>query len=234
MTDPAPGALVFDLDGTLVDTSCDLIAAANRVFGNLGLAVRLDPATDRAVSFRGGRALLECGLDRLEGSSGRPGCMDTLYALFLEEYLHMVDTHSRPYEGVEEALARLRARGWRLAVCTNKPEKPARLLLASLGLTPFFDVIIGADTHPFRKPDPRVYDKVMAALDVPRSASFMIGDSWTDAEVARRACVPFVLYAPEAPDDLCMAVGTQFRFDCYAALPTRVERLRGQRRETAA
>jgi len=231
MADLSPRALVFDLDGTLADTSRDLIEAANRVFQTLDLAVRIDPVADRAAGFNGGRALLELGFSRLADPSGATECRDALYALYLEEYLQHVDRHSQVYEGVVETLQTLTERGWRLAVCTNKPEKPARMLLASLGLTGFFDVIIGADTHPFRKPDPRVYHQTVAALDIPRAASFMIGDSWTDAQVARQATVPFVLYEPEAPTDLRQAVEPQCRFACYAALPALVERLRTQQME---
>ncbi len=239
MTDLPPGGIVFDLDGTLVDTSHDLIEAANRVLLSLGLDVRIDPVQDRAEAFNGGRALLELGFSRLRNendascSHEMPHSHEVLYGRYIEEYEKRVDVHSRAYAGVEATLQALAMQGWRLGVCTNKPENPARTLLTTLDLIGYFDVIVGADTHPFRKPDPRVYHQTVMGMEVACPASIMIGDSWTDADVARHAGVPFVLYEPEAPEDLRNAVDRNRRFADFESLPSLVERLRAQRMDAA-
>jgi phosphoglycolate phosphatase len=175
---------VFDLDGTLADTGADLIAAANAALGE----PRLDPVRDRATAFAGGRAMLRAGL-----GPGREDEVERLYPVLLEAYGAALAVETRLYDGAEAALDRLAAEGWRLAICTNKPEGLARALLGALGLTERFPVMLGADTLAWRKPDPRhVLEAVTRSGGEPGRA-VLVGDTVTDREAARAAGVPCVL-----------------------------------------
>ncbi|MEO1000481.1 MAG: HAD family hydrolase, partial [Pseudomonadota bacterium] len=128
-------AAIFDLDGTLADTSGDLIGAANACFVARGHGQPLDPGRDAATAFRGGRAMLSLGVTRVGGD---PDWVEEDFGPFLEIYADRIDRETRIYPGVEAALDRLVAEGWALGVCTNKPEGLAETLLARLGLRPRF------------------------------------------------------------------------------------------------
>ncbi len=145
--------VIFDLDGTLVDTSRDLIAAANACFADLGLGAPLDAAGDAATAFRGGRAMLRLGFGR-----SRPGWteadVDGEYHRFLDFYEAVIDRETRLYPGAVEAVEALLAAGYRTGICTNKPEALSELLLNRLGVRGLFAGHVGADTLPVRKPDP--------------------------------------------------------------------------------
>ena len=220
------GAL-FDLDGTLADTSGDLIAAANATLAARGAPGRLDPAADAGLSGKGGRAMLRAGLAR----SGAPAAevepwVEDALPLFLAQYEAAIAVHSRLFEGVETALERLEAAGWRLAVCTNKPEGLARLLLAELGVLDRFAALVGADTLPVRKPDPR---PVWAAADragAARARSVMVGDTVTDREAARAAGLPCVLMDMGVSADVVAELDAEVVLDRYADLPAALDRLR--------
>ena len=144
---------VFDLDGTLADTSADLIAAANGALAEAGADARLDPAGDRSAAFAGGRAMLRMGLARL-GPPADEAEVDRLYPRLLELYGLGLAVHTRLYDGVGAALDRLEAAGWRLGICTNKPERLAQLLIEALGLGGRFAVLLGADSLPCASPTP--------------------------------------------------------------------------------
>ncbi|MDO5632611.1 MAG: HAD-IA family hydrolase [Paracoccus sp. (in: a-proteobacteria)] len=205
------GVVVFDLDGTLADTSGDLIAAANSCFTARGLPPLLDPVADALTAFHGGRAMLRAGYARLpQGWLLPPGAEDQDFLHLLEHYSAAIATHTRLYPGVETALERLAGQGHALAVCTNKPQGLAETLLRELGIRQAFASLIGADTLPVRKPDPRPYQ---AAVDAARAgaASFLVGDTETDRKTAAAAGVPVALvtFGPEgeaikrlAPDAL--------------------------------
>jgi phosphoglycolate phosphatase len=168
---------IFDLDGTLVDTSGDMLAGANAVFEAHGHGSPLNVEAHAAVAFAGGRAMLEkgaqiCGFEWAESYA-------EAYAQFLSAYEAHLDRLSVIYPGVEAALDRLMADGWGLAVCTNKPSGLAETLLVSLGLRARFGAMIGADTLPVRKPDPM--------------RSVLIGDTITDRTAAKNAGMPSIL-----------------------------------------
>ena len=148
--------VIFDLDGTLADTSGDLIAAANACFEQLGHGAVLDETEDMLTAFHGGRAMLRLGLERL-GETATESFVDTQFVKFINHYTDHIDVHTRLYDGVLEALDALISADYRLGVCTNKPERQAEILLQSLGIRDRFGAMIGADTLPVRKPDPKPY-----------------------------------------------------------------------------
>jgi phosphoglycolate phosphatase len=182
---------VFDLDGTLADTSADLIAAANGALAEAGVGARLDAALDQAVAFAGGRAMLRAGLGRLGAVDEAE--VDRLYPRLLELYGLGLAVHTRLYDGAAAALDRLEADGWALGMCTNKPEGLARALIEALGLGGRFAALLGADSLPWRKPDPRHVLQTIAHLGGAPERAVLIGDTVTDRDAARAAGVPCVL-----------------------------------------
>lgn len=179
---------VFDLDGTLADTGADLIAAANAALASVGEAGRLDPMRDRATAFAGGRAMLRAGL-----GPGREAEVERLYPVLLDAYAGALAVETRLYDGAEAALDALAAAGWRLAICTNKPEGLARALLGALGVLERFPVLLGADTLAWRKPDPRHVLEAVARSGGRPERAVLVGDTVTDRKAARAAGVPCVL-----------------------------------------
>ncbi|MEK6217376.1 MAG: HAD-IA family hydrolase [Boseongicola sp.] len=190
--------VVFDLDGTLADTSADLIAAANACFLELGHGRLLDPEADKLTAFHGGRAMLQLGFSRLDGAWGDSDA-DAEYPNFLDSYGENIDRETRLYPGAREAVERLLGDGYACSVCTNKPEGFARELLKRLGVNEMFGALIGADTLPVRKPDPLPYRTAVEAAGGSVAASCLIGDTETDVKTARAAGVPVVLvrFGPE-------------------------------------
>jgi phosphoglycolate phosphatase len=186
---PSP-TVVFDLDGTLVDTAPDLINALNFILGREGLpAVPLKSA--RNMIGAGARKLLERGLE-LDGRHLGPKDLDRLTNDFIARYAAHIADESRPFEGLEEALDDLSARGYRFAVCTNKLEWLSKLLLDELGLSSRFSAICGADTFGVSKPDPAILQQTVARAGGRLASTVMVGDAGTDIGVARRANVPVV------------------------------------------
>jgi phosphoglycolate phosphatase len=179
---------VFDLDGTLADTSADLLAAANACFEALGHGHPLGPQ-DRLTAFAGGRAMLRLGFERL----GLGGDVDGQYPQLLAHYAQGLDRQTRLYPGAVAAIEALRAKGWQAAICTNKPAALAEELLRRLGVRDLFASLVGADTLPVRKPDPAPYR--LAVAEAGGGASFLVGDTVTDRDTARAAGVPIVLVA---------------------------------------
>lgn len=185
-----PRTVVFDLDGTLVDTAPDLIAALNYVLDREGLPpVPLHSA--RNMIGAGARKLLERGLE-LEGRAMSVGDVDRLTRDFIDYYAAHIADASRPFEGLEAALDDLGAQGYRFAVCTNKLEWLSKRLLDELGLSPRFSAICGADTFGVSKPDPVILQQTVARAGGHIGATIMVGDAGPDVGVARRAGVPVI------------------------------------------
>jgi phosphoglycolate phosphatase len=184
-------SVVFDLDGTLADTSADLIAAANACFRGMGERDVLDPAADAGIAFRGGRAMLRAGLERL----GRPdeAVVEAWYPRLLAAYEAEIDRHTVLYPGAMAAVEALRGSGHAVAVCTNKPERLARILLDRLGVGEAFGALIGADTLPVRKPDPRPFRAAVARAGGAPGRAMLVGDTVTDRDTARAAGAPVAL-----------------------------------------
>jgi phosphoglycolate phosphatase len=182
--------VVFDLDGTLVDTAPDLINALNFVLDREGLSpVPLHSA--RNMIGAGARALIERGLE-LEGRAAGLADITRLTKDFIDYYAAHIADVSRPFEGLEAALDELGARGYRFAVCTNKLEWLSKLLLDQLGLSSRFSAICGADTFGVSKPDPAILQQTIARAGGHLSQSIMVGDAGPDIGVARRAGVPVI------------------------------------------
>jgi phosphoglycolate phosphatase len=182
--------VVFDLDGTLVDTAPDLISALNFVLDREGLApVPLHSA--RNMIGAGARKLIERGLE-LEGRSMSPEEVTRLTGDFIDYYAAHIADASRPFEGLESALDDLSARGYRFAVCTNKLEWLSKLLLDRLGLSARFAAICGADTFGVSKPDPAILKQTIARAGGQLSSAIMVGDAGPDIGVARRAGIPVI------------------------------------------
>jgi phosphoglycolate phosphatase len=182
--------IVFDLDGTLVDTAPDLIDALNYVLDREGLPpVPMQAA--RNMIGAGARKLIERGLE-VEGRAATVGDIDRMTGDFIDYYADHIVDGSRPFEGLEGALDHLGARGCRLAVCTNKLEWLSKRLLDRLGLSPRFAAICGADTFGVAKPDPAILRQTVARAGGAMASTIMVGDAGTDIGVARRAGVPVI------------------------------------------
>jgi phosphoglycolate phosphatase len=186
-TSDLPGVVIFDLDGTLVDTGPDLTAALNHV---LALAERppVDLATVRDMVGLGARKLIERGLAHTGGEAA--GQVDALFAQFLDYYGRNICIESRPYPGVEAVMDALAEAGARLGVCTNKPEAMSHALFEALGWTRRFGAVVGGDSLAVRKPDPLHYTETVARLGGAVSQSIMVGDSEPDVLVAKAAGAP--------------------------------------------
>ncbi|MEL6519037.1 MAG: HAD-IA family hydrolase, partial [Pseudomonadota bacterium] len=183
--------VIFDLDGTLADTSGDLIAAANACFRDLGHGDLLDPVADAGTAFRGGRAMLTLGFSRLGVEDA--GAVDAQYPRLLAAYGAAIDVHTRLYPGAVEAVRHLISEGYAVGVCTNKPEALAQTLLERLGVRDLFGALIGADTLPVRKPDPAPYVAAVEQAGGVVGQSVLIGDTVTDRKTGLAAGVPVVL-----------------------------------------
>lgn len=185
--------VVFDLDGTLADTSADLLAAANACLPEPVLG-----PGDALTAFHGGRAMLRLGFTRL-GRSWSEAEIDAAYPVLLDAYRQGIAVHTRLYPGAMEAVESLRRGGFKVSVCTNKPEGLADILLRELGVREVFGALVGADTFPVRKPDPIPYRAAVERAGGVVGRSMLVGDTETDAKTGVAAGVPVVLvtFGPE-------------------------------------
>ncbi|MGE9008707.1 HAD-IA family hydrolase [Leptospira interrogans] len=186
----APRTLVFDLDGTLVETAPDLIGALNFVLDREGLAP-VPLAKARNMIGAGARKLIERGLE-LEDRSVSVDELNRLTKDFVAYYAEHIADESRPFEGLEAALDELEGQGFRFAVCTNKLEWLSKLLLDKLDLSKRFAAICGADTFGVSKPDPVILQQTLARAGAQLAGAIMVGDAGPDIGVARRAGIPVI------------------------------------------
>jgi phosphoglycolate phosphatase len=182
--------VVFDLDGTLVDTAPDLISALNVVLAREGLPA-MPLASARNMIGAGAKKLIERGLEA-EGVSVSAAELSRMMEDFIAYYAEHIAEASRPFEGLERALDDLHASGYRLAVCTNKLEWLSKRLLDQLGLGRRFAAICGADTFGVAKPDPAILRQTVARAGGELFSTIMVGDAGPDVGVARRAGVPVI------------------------------------------
>lgn len=190
--------VVFDLDGTLADTSGDLLAAANACFRDLGLGDLLT-AADKGTALKGGRAMLRLGFSRVQGFDETH--VDAQYQPLLAAYAQDIDSHTYLYDGAMQAVATLKSAGYKVAICTNKPEGLAEVLLQSLGVRHEFAALLGADTLPVRKPDPEHLFETVRRAGGDISRCVLIGDTATDRDTSRNAGVPSILVTFGPGDD---------------------------------
>jgi phosphoglycolate phosphatase len=180
-----PAALVFDLDGTLIDSRRDITTAVNRTRAELGLPPL---ALEQVVTMvgEGARRLVERALPE------RPGDVDQALACYLEHYWEVCLDTTLAYPGVPEMLAAL-VRRYPLALLSNKGEALSHKILDGLGLSGYFPEILGGDSLPTRKPDPAGLRLLADRLKIPVERLLLVGDTWIDAETARNAGCVFAL-----------------------------------------
>jgi len=205
--------VIFDLDGTLVDSAPDLHAAANKMLATMSLA----PLSLEAVTSFIGNGVPKL-VERCLGVYEHPTSPDAVSA-YLGFYDADPTTLTRPYPGVPACLAALKAAGCKMAVCTNKPEAPARLILDSLALTQYFDFIAGGDTYPTMKPDPAPLYGCAKALG---GNALYVGDSETDEKTAANAGMAFALFTGGYRKTPAENMAHDFRFSDFAELATYV------------
>jgi phosphoglycolate phosphatase len=182
-----PAALVFDLDGTLIDSRRDITTAINRMRAELGLPpVPLEAVV--TMVGEGARLLVERAL----GPGFPPDRIDEALARYLDHYAEVCLEQTRAYDGIEEMLAALAGR-YPLALLSNKGEALSRRILDGLGLSRFFREVLGGDSLPTRKPDPGGLRVLAERLGVPVERLMLVGDTWIDAATAHAAGCAFAL-----------------------------------------
>ncbi|SLN18455.1 HAD-IA family hydrolase [Ruegeria meonggei] len=192
--------VIFDLDGTLADTSGDLLEAANHCFRHMGHGDVLVHGQDAGIALRGGRMMLSHGLNRV-GEYDEQTVL-SYYPMLLEAYSKAIDTHTQFYPGALQAVEYLKTSGYGVGICTNKPEALADQLLSQMGVRDQFASLVGADTLPVRKPDPEPLREAARRAGGHPDLCVLIGDSDTDRNTARAAGVPSVLvtFGPSGDD----------------------------------
>ena len=183
--------IIFDLDGTLANTSGDLIVAANYCFKDMGYGELLDPIRDAPTAFRGGRAMLRLGLSRVDALN--EAVVGHYYPFLLMAYSQSISEHTYLFPSVRKVIRRLTDNGFILGICTNKPEALAETLMRALKLRDPFLSLIGADTLATRKPDPMPFYEAVARAGGALERSCLVGDTITDYETACAAGVPSIL-----------------------------------------
>ena len=185
-----PLIVVFDLDGTLVDTAPDLVDTLNVVLTRQGLAP-VPYARARTMIGGGARRMIEAAL-RFEKRAFAAAELDLLFKDFIGYYAKHIADRSRPFPGLIDALDRLSEQGCIFAVCTNKLEGLSRLLLDSFGMSARFAAICGQDTFGVQKPNPEILQRTIALAGGSVERAVMVGDSAADIETAHAAGIPVV------------------------------------------
>ena len=204
--------VIFDLDGTLIDSAPDIRRAANAVLEEEGAAPLTMEETRRFVG--GGAPIF---VERMSDARALP---EPRRRQVLERFVEVYEgatALTRPYPGVPEVLASLSRDGHALGLCTNKPEGPTGAVLEALGLAGFFGAVVSGDTLPVRKPDPAPLHECLERLG--GGPALYVGDSEVDFETARRAGMPFALHTEGYRQDPLDAVPAAMRFDDMRALP---------------
>ena len=217
-----PRAIVFDLDGTLVDSALDLAATLNRLLERHGrTAVAL--ADVRNMIGEGAAKLVERGFNKTGGMPNGSWTLEKLTVDFLADYSRAVALHTRPFPHVVDSLERFARAGIAMGVCTSKAGALTRQLLAELDLTRHFAAVAGGDDVPARKPDPSHVMHVLERMGVNADDAIYVGDSETDVKTARAANLPVILvtfgYTPVPPREL----GADAVIDSFSELPALVQ-----------
>ena len=185
-------SIVFDLDGTLADTSRDMLKAANLCFEEMGYSGVLSEEIHRGTALHGGRAMLTKGLTLLK----EPDLANVVlqyYPKFLRYYRENLYEKTAFYDGAITCIEKMSGKGWNVGICTNKPEDLAKSLLNKMSAQKYFKALVGADTLSVRKPDPAPFFETVRRLNGNPSRSCLVGDSVTDYKTAKAADVPIIL-----------------------------------------
>ena len=185
-----PNTLIFDLDGTFVDTAPDLINSLNHVISNQGLP-QLPFENARACIGLGARKMISRGFEECSAPISEQQ-LDALFKEFLIYYEANIANESKIFPGALDSLNKFRDQGWIFAICTNKLEHLARKLLDALEVAKYFEVITGADTYSVGKPDPLPIRKTMIKMEARPENTIMVGDSGPDIEGAKNAGIPSI------------------------------------------
>ena len=218
-----PETIVFDLDGTLVDTAPDLTAALNAVLVREGRPI-VPLADVRHMVGRGARVLIERAMEA-SGTPADSGDISDLMRHFLAHYDANIAATSRPFAGAERVVRHMAAGGHKLGICTNKPEGLSLKLLDALNLRELFPAVLGADSRAYRKPDPRHLLDTISALGGRRENAVLIGDSDTDVKTARAAKVPVIVVSFGYTEIPVHTLGADLVIDHYEALEDALVRI---------
>ena len=218
-----PALIVFDLDGTLIDSAADLAAAANRMLAGFGCEPLPVPEVRRmigdGVAMLVARALAARRCEHADPAEAAQ--------IFMRHYESDATSLTTTFPGADDALQALQATGIPLAVCTNKPARITADILSSLGLARYFARVIGGDSLPFRKPDPRVLLTLLEAFSARPEGSLLVGDSEVDAATARSAGVPFVLMKHGYRRGPAQEIPCTAALESFGELPALVRALAG-------
>jgi len=215
--------IVFDLDGTLIDTAPDLVGTLNHILGEAGIPAAPRERIRPFISFGARRMLVE-GL-ALAGEKRSDEQLDELLEQFLEHYSSNIAVMSTPYPNVIEVLDVAAKAGARLGVCTNKREGPSRTLLRELGMHDYFKVILGRDTLDVHKPDPRHLTQTIERAGGHRGKAVMIGDSAIDVATAKAADIPVIAVSFGYSEHPAHTLGADVVIDDYSELMEHLPRL---------
>ena len=209
--------LICDLDGTLVDSAPDLASAVADLLAETGRPP-LDEAAVRRMVGDGVAKLVERAL---EASGGVPGggALDAHVARYLAFYEGRLTEKTRPYPGAVETLSGLKDGGWRLAVCSNKPEAPSRQILAALGLDRLFEAVAGGDTFAVKKPDPGHLHGLLETMGAAPAQAVMLGDGRNDVLAARGTGLPVIAFASGYGPVPAHELGADALIETFADLP---------------
>ena len=218
--------VIFDLDGTLANTSGDLIDAANTCFRAMGVGNLLTYGFDDGTAMQGGKAMLRLGLSRI-GRAGDETEVERQYPVLLEAYEGQLDKHSFLFDGAMEAVEDLKLAGYKVGICTNKPERMAIALMQSFGVLDAFGSLVGADTLPVRKPDPAPLVEAVRRAGGDPARCTLIGDTVTDRETARAAGVPSILVTFGPHEQGVAELQPEGMIDHFRELSAKVQELIG-------
>ena len=215
--------IVFDLDGTLVDTAPDLMRCANYALGLAGLAPVPDAALRPIISY-GAKAMIERGLS-LHGQQLTAGEIDRLFKRFIDHYVATISQESRPFPGLLAALDHLEGAGARLAVCTNKLAGMSHRLLDELEMSRRFLFLAGRDTFPFCKPHPAHLLRTIEQAGGDPARAIMVGDSDVDLATARAAGIPMIAVSFGYCDPPIASLAPDVLIDHYDAFPAALQQI---------
>lgn len=224
MPTPALPALLFDLDGTLINSIADLRIAVNRTLADDGLTA-FDDAQIATMVGNGARVLLARAYAAAGAALADDTALDQALTRFLAYYDQDPAAHTTVYDGVFESLEVLRQAGYPMAICTNKPHAPTLEIVSSLGLAPFFSVILGAGKIPQLKPDPAPLLAVLSEMAYQPEHAVMIGDSHNDTYAAQAAGIPSICVTFGYRHGPLEELGADALIDHFSELPAALRSL---------